>query len=158
MQFPALGRVRELAWKSVSLPATRLGLSTLLIFALALGSSWTWAITQGDPCDNPAAGLCVTAGAVPCSAIPCSPTGTGYQCDPGGGVMTTEAHYKLTIPGSLTRWPKCWTGLSTQSCGHTWQPCGSTYNYAQPDTHCTITCKGTWLWLNCQAGGSPCTN
>jgi len=139
-------------------PAAKLGLSTLCVFAVALASGWSWATTVGDVCMNSTAGLCVIPGGNPCSAVTCAPTGAGYQCQLDSGVEQTERNYKLTIPAALTSLPNCRTGKSGQSCGATWQPCGTTYHYPVPDTHCSVTCLGTWLWLACQASGDACTN
>jgi hypothetical protein len=158
MPFPSKTSALIAVLKGVDRPATRFGLSTLLVFTLVLVSSWSWAITEGDVCQTAGSPLCVTNGAIPCSSVTCSGTGTGYQCNIGGGQHVTEIHYKLTIPKNQTSWPVCRTGNSGQSCGSTWEACGTTYHYPTPDDHCTVTCTGTWLWLACQASGSACGN
>ncbi len=137
-------------------PAAGLALSTLTVFALALTSSWSWADSIGDVCLDTASSLCVHQGPVPCSAIACTATGSGYKCDIGAGVMVTEVKYKVTVPGNLTVWPTCQTGKAAQSCGGTWQACGTTLHYPTPATSCGLTCTGTWSWANCQASGDAC--
>lgn len=134
-------------------PHALLALATTIVFAIALGVSWT---SRTEAQCTSGSSYCLWIGAPnACNTqTSCTPSGYGYTCIAQNKVQD-EGYYKV-VPA--TSWQNCfYEEGSPKSCTATWQSCGTTNHYISGHPGClSYSCVGNWYWASCWGTGDIC--
>ncbi len=138
-------------------PNTLLAVVTTIVFAIALGVSWTTP-TEAQ-CPGGADTCLWNPSTNPCSiysSTSCELTGPGYTCMVAGNPNPQpEGTWKII---AAKTWQMCSSpgGGPGKTCTPSFLSCGTTYHYVSGYVGCTKSCTGNWYWEACCGAGDLC--